>query len=539
MNLLRISVLLATGFVLNAPPPARADHLRELQSRAIAEGRADWGHWGANPDKYSDWKTHSNRLIPVYTFGIGLDAVAGEKSVYRDAARLETLYGRLPEATVNPQAEYFDQTDVHALQVAAVAAGKKYVILIVFDGMDWQTTWAAATFRSGSVGYREGRGTGLAFQDYAGAETAFGAFVSSPHNHGTPVDVDAQVVQNPGGVLAGGYDAARGGEAPWSACNPLYLMCLTPDRLHAITDSASSATSLTAGIKTYNDAINVDWQGGQVAPLAHRLQDQGWAIGVVTSVPISHATPACAYAQNVTRDDYQDLTRDLVGLPSVAHRQQPLAGVDVLIGTGWGESRETDEGQGTNFMPGNRYLADIDRAAIDAAQGGKYVIAERTSGHNGGELLADAARQAAESNRRLLGYFGFGGSFSKGSSHLPFQTADGRHDPVAGANPAEAYTEADVAENPTLAEMTAAALTVLERDADGFWLMVEAGDVDWANHDNNLDNSVGAVLSGDEAFRAVVDWIDARDGWADTAVIVTADHGHMLTLTRPEALVGP
>jgi len=534
--LVRLLAALLPALLLAAP--VRADHLRDLQSQAMADGRAAWGHWGANPNKYSDWKSHSNRLIPVYTFGIGLEAVSGEKSVYRDATRLEALYGRTPEHTLNPQAEYFDQTDVHALQAAAVAAGKKHVILIVFDGMDWQTIWAAAVHRAGAVGYREGRGTGLYFQDYAGAETAFGYCVTSPHNHGTPVDVNAQVVQNAGGVMPGGYDAARGGAAPWSACNPLYLISLTPDRLHAVTDSASSATSLTAGIKTYNDAINVDWQGGQVAPIAHRLQGEGFAIGVVTSVPISHATPACAYAHNVSRDDYQDLTRDLIGLSSVSHREQPLPGVDVLIGTGWGESRETDNGQGTNFMPGNRYLADADRDAVDAAHGGRYVVAQRTSGRVGQEVLAEAARQAAESDRRLLGYFGFSGSFSKGSSHLPFQTADGRHDPVAGANAAEVYTEADVVENPTLADMTSAALTVLERDPEGFWLMIEAGDVDWANHDNNLDNSIGAVHSGDDAFRAVVSWVEAHDAWSETAVIVTADHGHLLFLTRPEALVG-
>lgn len=69
--------------------------------------------------------------------------------------------------------------------------------------------------------------------------------------------------------------------------------------------------------------------------------------------------------------------------------------------------------------------------------------------------------------------------------------------------------------------------------------MIEPGDVDWANHDNNLDNSVGAVLSGDAAFRAVVDWVEARDCWDETAVIVTADHGHYLHITDPAALIPP
>ena len=65
--------------------------------------------------------------------------------------------------------------------------------------------------------------------------------------------------------------------------------------------------------------------------------------------------------------------------------------------------------------------------------------------------------------------------------------------------------------------------------------MVEAGDVDWANHANNLDSSIGAVVSGDLAVKAVFDWIDARKQWDRTAVIVTADHGHYFNLKDPRS----
>jgi alkaline phosphatase len=422
------------------------------------------------------------------------------------------------------------------LQQAAVEAGKKYVILIVFDGMDWQTTWAAAIHKAGRVPYHEGRGTGLYWQDYqdSGKVPAdIGYFVTSPHNHGTTFDVNAQLVLSPDVQLRGGFDPARGGEVPWATGDLRYLVAMTPDRWHAYTDSASAATSLTSGIKTYNAAINVDPAGRQVAPIAWGLQKRGMAIGVVTSVPISHATPACAYANNVSRDDYQDLTRDLLGLPSIAHRERPLPGVDVLIGGGWGETRESDSDQGTNFMPGNRYLAEADLEAVDVAHGGKYRVAQRTPGRAGLEVLGAEAGRAAREGQRLLGYFGVGGG------HLPFQTADGQYDPTDGARPAEKYTEADIQENPTLADMTEAALTVLERDPEGFWLMVEAGDVDWANHDNNLDNSIGAVHSGDEAFRVIADWAERRGCWDETLVLITADHGHLLVIEQPEALVPP
>jgi alkaline phosphatase len=506
--------------------------IRRLQAEAIETGSAPWGRWGPDPRKYSSWTSHSNRLIPVYTFGVNLDAVRKENS-YHDAARLERLYGRVPEGTLNPQAPYFDQTAVYDLQKQAVAAGKKHIVLIVFDGLDWQTTAAAAHYRSGRV-YREGRGSGLVFQDYRGVETDYGFFVTSPHSNSEGVDVDAQTVADVSRGLGGGYDASLGGDEPWDTPpDPNYHLGRNRSRPHAVTDSASSATSLTAGIKTYNAAINVAHDGSQVVPIARQLQaERGFAVGVVSSVPISHATPASAYANNVTRNDYQDLTRDLLGLPSVAHRSDPLPGVDVLLGGGWGETAQADAKQGANFIPGNKYLAEDDRRRIDAEDGGPYVVVERTPGQSGAELLEAAARRASDEDRRLFGMFGVKGG------HLPYQTADGGYDPVAGVKAAEMYTPADVVENPTLADMTRAALAVLERDPNGFWLMIEPGDVDWANHDNNLDNSIGAVLSGDAAFRAVVEWAESRNAWAETAVILTADHGHYLVLEKPEILAG-
>ena len=48
---------------------ATDDHLKKLQAEAVKSGKADWGHWGTSPEKYSTWKTHSNRLIPLYAFG--------------------------------------------------------------------------------------------------------------------------------------------------------------------------------------------------------------------------------------------------------------------------------------------------------------------------------------------------------------------------------------------------------------------------------------------------------------------------------------
>jgi alkaline phosphatase len=543
---LAVATAAALGLLMRPRVVARpaADRIRDMQVAAEASGHAPWGHWGDQPARYAAWSNHSNRLIPVYSFGMSLDAVASGNSIYRDATRLRELYGRLPDRTLNPAADYFDQTDIFRLQEMAVAAEKKRIILVVFDGMDWHTARTAAIAATGRVAYGEGRGTGFAFQDYRGVATDYGFCVTSPANDGTQVDVDAQAVRNPGGETPGGYDPTRGGATPWDPrCDLRYLIGRDRDCPHAVTDSAASATSLCAGRKTYNDAINVGPDGAEIVPLARRLQARGWAVGAVTSVPVSHATPACAYANNVSRDDYQDIARDQLGEPSIFHRDVPLPGLDVLIGAGAGVAGDAvaDRDQGRNFEAGNKYVADSTRRAIDVRNGGGYRVAERTAGRRGADVLAAAARDAVNRGLRLFGFFG------TAEGHLPFCTADGDFNPagVADLGPDAAalrkkygghvcYTAADRTENPTLADMAVAALDVLESRGP-FWLMVEAGDVDWACHANNIDTEIGAVQSGDAAFRAIVAWIERHGGWNDTVVIVTSDHGHLFVLTDPAA----
>lgn len=511
-----------------------ADYLRQMQTDAMTSKSADWGHWGTDPSRYSVWTNHSNRLIPIYTFGIDMQLLRSEGSVYQRADALKALYGQVPKGTLRPDPQYSDQTDIFRLQKMALDAGKKNIIVMVFDGMDWQTTLAAATYNTQQVPYTAGRGTGLNFLDYKQTITDYGFCVTSAHHSEATFDVDAQIVTDGQQGDAGGYDPLRGGQTPWAPpASRDYLLGGDRDRAHCVTDSASSATSICTGVKTYNAAINVSVDGQQLEPIGRWLQrERGFRVGVVTSVPISHATPAAAYANNVSRNDYQDITRDLLGLPSSSHRT-PLAGADVVLGAGWGVYKESDAGQGANYVPGNLYADLEDLRRSDVQEGGRYIVAQRTSGQDGSRLLRNAARQAAENQSRLLGFFG------TNQAHLPFRTADGHYDPTLDAKGTEVYDPADINENPTLADMTEAALQVLETGEQGFWLMIEAGDVDWANHANNIDNSIGAVLSGDEAFTATVAWIDENNAWDETALIVTSDHGHHFVIRDPQALVQP
>ena len=159
---------------------------------------------------------------------------------------------------------------------------------------------------------------------------------------------------------------------------------------------------------------------------------------------------------------------------------------------------------------------------------------------NGGRLLKQAAADAARRSARLFGLFG-----RDGLDHLPFQTADGRYDPAPSITsrnelrPAEWYPPTDRTEQPTLAQMTEAALTVMSTKPDQpFALFIEAGDVDFALHANNLDNAIGAIYSGEAAVRAVIHWVETYSNWDDSVLLVSSDHGHYLVVDDPQILAG-
>ncbi len=547
-----------------AQAPAQ-DRIKDLQAAAVArkgEKVARAYHFGSQGpgDIYINHSSHSNRLIPIHTFGrkINLDAVTGRNSPYRDPARVRKLYGFLPERTVNPDAEYADQSDLAQVQRDAVARGVKHLFIVWFDGMDWEAARAAAIARSGRV-FAEGQGSGLTFLDYqAEGSRRDGFCVTSPTHDKNTFDADAQTVTIPAGSLGGGYDATIAGPNPWTL-GPLgpkapgYLkgQSANPEDkkgveaigavLHAYTDSAPSAAEAATGVKSYNNGINVAEDGRFVPTVFNQLQAAGWKVGTVTSVGFDHASPAAMYAHNVHRDDYQDLGRDMLGLPSIAQlagREPAHPGLDVVLGTGAGEGgRKADMArqQGSNVVEGNAYVTEADIAQLDAKAGGPYVVVRTESKVAGGPALAAAASRAAAGGHRLFGVFG-----QKGLTHLPYRTADGRFDPVAGGTgKTEVYTPDDLIEQPTLVDMTHAALAVLAAKPDRrFALFVEAGDVDFALHDNNLDNAIGAVLSGDAAVLAVFDWVEKHSNWDDSAVIVTSDHGHYLVLDDPAAIAG-
>ena len=144
-----------------------------------------------------------------------------------------------------------------------------------------------------------------------------------------------------------------------------------------------------------------------------------------------------------------------------------------------------------------------------------YVFVERETGKDGGAALLTGAELARSQGKRLLGLFGgAGGNFEP---------------PVPQDSPGSPVVFQATMENPLLKEATVAALRVLSKDEHGFFLMVEQGDIDWANHANDYRWMIGTTWDLNEAVKAAIRYVD-RSGddlhWGNTLLIVTSDHAN-------------
>lgn len=266
------------------------------------------------------------------------------------------------------------------------------------------------------------------------------------------------------------------------------------------TDSASAATAVATGRKTA--AGNISWlpgdpSNGQLKTLAELMREQlGASIGVVSTVPFSHATPAAHVSHNVYRGNYQLISEEIIRVT------RP----EVVIGGGYPGPSGTNK---FTFISEEAYR-DLKNGTIT-----DYVFVEREPGKNGSQALLRAAETSVRSNKKLFGLFGGpGGNFEP---------------PLPVDNPGHPQIRRQTTENPLLREAVTAALKVLSADPDGFFVMFEQGDIDWANHENNYPWMIGTVWDLNEAVKAAISYVD-RPGddldWSNTLLVVTADHAN-------------
>lgn len=376
----------------------------------------------------------------------------------------------------------------------------KHIILFIGDGMHLENEIAASR-------YLYGEDEQLSFHHF-------------PYrNHVTTWDVTAynevarragQAPYSPSAIAPVlGYDPIVGGIHPRLAQDSDITRNYFLNPRFA-TDSASAATAIGTGRKTEKGRIAWgpgDTRDGRLTTVAELLRDKkGAALGVVSTVPFNDATPAAFVSHGTDRKDFVTIARDIL------YQSRP----EVVIGGGHPQ-------WSTKTMPRELYSS--------VAAGGlpEYVFVERVSGDDGSRRLEQGAQRAASQGKKLFGLFGGpDGSFA---SSMP------------GDLPGSPLVTRPSKEDPLLRDAALAALKVLSRDPDGFFLLVEQGDIDWANHNNDFKSMIGCVLDLHSAVEAVVAYIDEPGDdvtWENTLVIVTADHatGHMRLDDRKRLLPG-
>ncbi len=259
---------------------------------------------------------------------------------------------------------------------------------------------------------------------------------------------------------------------------PLHLETLehigyqsTYSKTNTITDSAAAGSAFACGEKFVNNEVCFHADGAPYNPtLLELAQRKGMATGLVVTQTVTHATPA-AFASHVANRNCETLiAAQYIG------RTRP----EVLLGGG----RAT-------FRPASPDVCGATGDFITVAQSVGYDYAQ----------TRDEMNQAVENGSgRLLGLF-------------------------AAKSLTPEYQRTPATTQPRLPEMTAAALTVLESNRTGFFLMVEGSLIDSGNHAENLDYQFGEMRAFDESVKVVLDWIDrSPERQQHTLLIVIPDH---------------
>ena len=341
-----------------------------------------------------------------------------------------TLGGALT-ACGTPTASTPEETSAPAAEVQALAAtsqaltAPKYVFLFIGDGMSYPQIQSTS--------------------DYLGALNDEDYWQAQP-----------SLDDNQGAILDGpSYLNFMNFEAAGSA--------VTYDSNSFAPDSASTATSIATGHKTYSGSINVDETGTvEYETISEKLHSQkGYSIGVITSVNLNHATPAAFYAHQASRNDYYDIGLELVD-----------SGFEYFAGGG---------------------LLDPDGAEGD--QENLYDLAEQ-AGYNVVTTQAEAEKVTA-------------GPVVIIDEHL----AD---------SDAMAYELDRTDDMWALSDYVAKGIEVLSQDEDGFFMMCEGGKIDWACHANDAGSTIHDTQALADAVQVAIDF--AAEHPEETLILVTGDH---------------
>lgn len=234
-----------------------------------------------------------------------------------------------------------------------------------------------------------------------------------------------------------------------------------------VTDSAAGSSAWGGGVKVPNGSLNVNADGSFNKPILQKFKNAGKSVGCVTTVAITHATPAGFSVNNASRGNQDEIARQYLDLK-----------FDVLLG-------------------GGKEFFSADKRKDKADVFGDY----KKAGYN---VVNDrASLQAAKtSGKPILGAFWENG--------LPYSLDAAQDQQI-------------LAQIPSLAELTEAAITRLSKNPKGFVVQIEGGKVDWCAHSNDAGGLIYDQIAFDEALKVAIDF--ARKD-KETLVIFTTDHGN-------------
>ncbi len=268
-----------------------------------------------------------------------------------------------------------------------------------------------------------------------------------------------------GAVADTDNDEILDGNKPLNFMNfPVSGSAVTYDSTSFCPDSASTATSISTGHKTYSGTINMDESMTvKYETIAEQLKDEGYDIGVVSSVNLNHATPAAFYCHQPSRNNYYEIGEELIA-----------SDFDYFAG-------------GALLKP----------EGADGDQENLYDKAEK-AGYKVVNTQAEAEKISSKDEKVLL---------------VSEKLADG--DSISYEN--------DRANGEwALADYVDKGIEVLSDNDKGFFMMVEGGKIDWACHANDAGSAINDTIALADAVNEAIEFANQHPD--ETLILVTGDH---------------
>lgn len=229
-------------------------------------------------------------------------------------------------------------------------------------------------------------------------------------------------------------------------------------------DSASTATSIATGNKTWSGSINVSTDfTKEYETIAEKLKKQkDYKVGIITSVNMNHATPAAFYAHQESRNAYYD-----IGLELIESDFDYFAGGALLSPTG--EDGKQEDLYSLSEKEGYTVVKTQKEAEALTPEDGKVIVVD--------ENLADSDAMAYD-----------------------MDLEEGQW---------------------ALADYVDKGIEMLDNE-EGFFMMVEGGKIDWACHANDAASTISDTIALDEAVAEAVEFYNEHPD--ETLILVTGDH---------------